>query len=464
MFTQQFFVEGLGCASYLIGCEAKGVAAVIDPDRHVQKYLDTARSRGLKITHIIETHLHADHVSGNTDLAARTGAEIYLHEASNAEFPHRSLHHEDVIELGNIRLKAIHTPGHTPESITLLVSDTTRAEEPWLALTGDTLFVGDIGRPDLVGVEAARGLASSMYDSLFTKILPLNDSLLIYPGHGAGSLCGKSIGAMRATTLGFERRYNPALSPRERGEFIDFAVSGLPEQPGNHKRIKAMNRKGPKPLGNVTEKPLSIQDAIPYFQRGAGLLDTRSKDAYIRAHIPGSVHLEADEQLSNRIGFVFPPDVPVVLLLEHPADYERVVYSLARVGYDNVVGYLAEGLDVWERMGLPLTAGDIKDVEPVELYQIMQNCAGNDCPVIVDVREPWEYRQGHVPGAMLIPLGELSLRWNELNPERPVAVICASGNRSQSAAALLGQKGFKTVYNISGGVGAWMYSGLALER
>jgi glyoxylase-like metal-dependent hydrolase (beta-lactamase superfamily II)/rhodanese-related sulfurtransferase len=464
MFTKQFFVEGLGCASYIVGCEAKGIAAVIDPDRKVQKYLDVAQSRGLTITHIIETHLHADHVSGNTDLAARTGADIYVHEASGAEYKHIPLKHDDVIELGNIRLRVLHTPGHTPESITLLVSDTTRAEEPWLALTGDTLFVGDMGRPDLVGVEAARGLASDMHKSLFEKILPLNDSLLIYPGHGAGSLCGKSIGAMRSTTLGFERRYNSALAPRERDEFVEFAVNGLPEQPGNHKRIKAMNRKGPKPLGNVEHQPLSIREAIPHFQRGTGLLDTRSKDAFIQAHIPGSVHLEADSQLSNRIGFVFPPDVPVILLLSDPSEYEQVVYSLARVGYDNVVGYLSEGLDLWEKMGLPIAAGDIQDVEPTELHQILQNCTNGDCPVVVDVREAWEYRQGHVPGAVLIPLGQLSARVNELDPEKPVAVICASGNRSQSAAALLGQKGFKTVYNVSGGTSAWMYSGLALER
>jgi len=463
MFTQQFFVEGLGCASYIVGCEAKGIAAVIDPDRNVQKYLDTAQSRGLKITHIIETHLHADHVSGNTDLAARTGADIYVHEASGAEYTHKQLKHNDLIELGNIRLNALHTPGHTPESITLLVTDTTRAEEPWLALTGDTLFVGDIGRPDLVGAEAARGLAENMYESLFEKLLPLNDSLLIYPGHGAGSLCGKSIGAMRSTTLGFERRYNSALAPRERDEFVNFATCGLPEQPGNHKRIKDMNRMGPKPLGNVDDHPLNIRDAIPFFQRGAGLLDTRSKDAYVRSHIPGSVHLEADDQLSNRIGFVFPPDAPIILLLEDPSEYEQVVYSLARVGYDNVLGYLAEGLDVWEKMGLPVTAGDIKDVEPAELHRILQNCTDGDCPAIVDVREPWEFRQGHVPGARLIPLGQLSSRVKELDPEKPVAVICASGNRSQSAAALLGQKGFKTVYNVSGGTGAWKYSGLELE-
>ena len=364
MYSQQFFIDGLGCASYIVGCEAKGVAAIVDPDRDIQKYLDAASSRSLTITHIIETHLHADHVSGNSDLSARTGAKIYVHEASGAEFPHEVVRGGDVLELGNLRLTVLHTPGHTPESITLLVTDTTRSDQPWLALTGDTLFVGDMGRPDLVGAEAANGLASDMYHTMFEKILPLNDGLLIYPGHGAGSLCGKSIGSMRSTTLGFERISNPALAPRSKEEFVQYAVSDLPEQPGNHTRIKAMNRKGVKALGVIESKPLSIQEAVPFFQRGAGLLDTRSKEAYVQAHIPGSVHLEANDQLSNRIGFVFPPDAPMILLLENPADYERVVYSLARVGYENVVGYLAEGLDVWESMGLPLAAGDVKDIEP----------------------------------------------------------------------------------------------------
>jgi hydroxyacylglutathione hydrolase len=461
MFTQQFFIDGLACASYLVGCETQGIAAVVDPDRDVRKYLEAAEGRGLKITHIFETHLHADHVSGNTELAARTGAEAYLHKASGAQFPHKSLSDGDVIELGNVRIRVVHTPGHTPESITLLISDMTRAEEPWLALTGDTLFVGDIGRPDLVSAEAARGLANDMYSTIFEKLLPLNDNLMIYPGHGAGSLCGKSIGAMRSTTLGFERKYNPALSPREREQFVEFDISDLPEQPGNHRRIKFINRQGPRPLGELVNLPLSIQDAIPHFQNGAGLLDTRPKADYVQAHIPGSVHLEADDQLSSRVGFVFPPDVPIILLLTDSSNYERVVYSLARVGYDNVIGFLAEGLEPWEKMGLPLTAGDVRDVEPVELHQMLQ---GREGPVVVDVREPWEYQKGHVPGALLIPLGQLSSRLGELDPEKPVAVICQSGSRSQSAAALLGQRGFKTIYNVSGGTSAWKHSGLELER
>lgn len=463
MYIQQFFIDGLGCASYLVGCEAAGMAAVVDPDRDTQKYLDAALERGLTITHIIETHLHADHVSGNTDLAQRTGAAIYLHEAAGAEFEHQIVKDGDVITLGNVRLHVRHTPGHTPESITLLVADITRSEQPWIALTGDTLFVGDVGRPDLVGIEAARELAGHMHDTIQHQLLPLNDGILVYPGHGAGSLCGKSIGSVRVSTIGFERLNNPALTPREREAFVEYATSDLPEQPGNHKRIKQINRRGPRPLGDISPRPLTVQEAVRHFRQGAALLDMRSKTDYKAEHIPGSVHLEADDQLSNRVGFVLPPDLPVVLMLADVADYRRVVYALARVGYDSIIGYLADGLATWKAMGLPVTAGDVRDIEPLELNDLLQNGNGSR-PVVIDVRETWEYAQGHVPGALLIPLGDLSRRVDELDPATPTAVICATGSRSQSAAALLGQKGFETIYNILGGTLGWMQSGLPLER
>jgi glyoxylase-like metal-dependent hydrolase (beta-lactamase superfamily II)/rhodanese-related sulfurtransferase len=463
MYLEQYFIEGLGCASYIVGCEGAGIAAVIDPDRDVQKYLDTAAARGLTITHIIETHLHADHVSGNTDLADRTGADIYVHESAGAGFEHKTVREGDTLKLGNVLITVRHTPGHTPESITLLITDKTRADEPWMALTGDTLFVGDIGRPDLVGIEAARELAGQMHHTLETEILPLPDSVMVYPGHGAGSLCGKSIGAVRSTTIGFERRFNPALAPRRHDEFVEYAVSDLPEQPGNHSRIKQMNRRGPRPLGDVTPRPITIQESIRHFQQGAALLDLRSKEAFKALHVPGSVHMEADDQLSNRVGFVLPPELPIILLLADPADYRPVVYSLARVGYDTIVGYLTEGLDVWEAYGLPVTSGDVQDIDAVELDKLLKSGNG-DAPLVIDVREPWEFAQGRVPGAMLMPLGDLSARISEIDPATAVAVICATGSRSQSAAALFGQKGFETVYNVVGGTMRWMQSGLPLER
>lgn len=427
MFFQQFCVEGLGCASYLVGCEDKGVAAVVDPDRNVRPYLDVAKSRGLKITHVIETHLHADHVSGNTDLAQQTGADIYLHEAAHAEFPHQTLKDGDTLQIGNVQLVARHTPGHTPESITLFVIDQTRGADPWMALTGDTLFVGDVGRPDLVGAEAAQELSGNLYDSLFTALLSQDDGLLIYPGHGAGSLCGRSIGSVRSSSLGFEWRHNPALAMRDRTSFIEYMTTNLPEQPANHKRIKTMNRQGPPPLGLIEPLPLSIQDAIGHFQRGAALLDIRSKAEYVRAHVPGSVHLEADDQLSSRIGFVLPPHLPIILLAESEADYRQVVLNLARVGYDRVVGYLDGGMDAWERAGLPITGGDIEDIEPSELHRMLSN---GSRPIVVDVREPWEYAQARIPGSKLISLGELNARIKELDPQQPVAVVCDTGSRS----------------------------------
>jgi hydroxyacylglutathione hydrolase len=461
MYLEQFFIDGLGCASYLVGCEGAGVAAVIDPDRDIQKYLDAAGKRGMRITHIIETHLHADHVSGNTDLAAQTDAAIYVHEAAQAEFPHQTLKGGDSITLGNVELRVRFTPGHTPESITVLVVDKTRADEPWMALTGDTLFVGDAGRPDLVGIEAARDLAGHMHNTLHNEYLTLADGVMILPGHGAGSLCGKSIGSVLSSTIGFERHHNPALQVHDREAYIQFATADLPEQPGNHKRIKQINRQGPRYLGEVTARPIRVQDAVTHFRRGAVLLDTRLKTAYKAKHIPGSVHLQADDQLSNRVGFILPPDTPIILLLADVSDYRRVVYSLARVGYDNIAGYLADSLETWEALGLPTTSGDVRDIEPQELNTLLER---GPRPVVVDVRESWEYTQGHIPGARLISLGELTRRVNELDPHEPVAVICASGTRSQSAAALLGQKGFETVYNVIGGTFNWIQHGLPIER
>lgn len=463
MYVQQFFTNGLGCASYLIGCEAEGVAAVIDPDQNVQQYLEAAAERGLRISHIIETHLHADHVSGNIDLAQRTGAEVYLHEAAGAEFEHRPTRDGDMLALGNIRLTVVHTPGHTPESISLLVSDLTRSEEPWMLFSGDTLFVGDIGRPDLTGQNASHALAGQLYSSIFDKIMPMADSLLIYPGHGAGSLCGRGIGSVRSTTLGYEKQTNPAMQERSKDDFVHYMTHDLPEQPGNHQRIKAVNKRGPLPLGDIRPQPLTIMEALPHFRRGAALLDTRSKEQYVTLHAPGSVHLPNDEQLSNRIGFVLSPDVPVVLLLASPEEYAEVVLRLARVGYTNVVGYLSEGITGWQQAGLPVASGDIRDLPPGELHHLLVNGNGSR-PVVLDVREPWEYDRGHVPEAVLIPLGQLSRRVSELDPSRPVAVICATGNRSQSAAALLAQKGFETIYNVTSGMMGWQMAGLEMSR
>jgi rhodanese-related sulfurtransferase len=304
-------------------------------------------------------------------------------------------------------------------------------------------------------------LASDLHNSLFDGLLHLDDGVLIYPGHGAGSLCGRAIGSMRSTTMGYERKSNPALLVQEKDAFVEYMTHELPEQPGNHKRIKALNRLGPKPMGEIEPTPLSVLEAIPYFQKGAALLDTRPKADFVEQHVPGSVHLEADDQLANRIGFILPPDVPIVLLLENEASYREVALSLHRVGYEKILGYLWEGLEGWVAAGLPVSSGDVEDIDSVELQKMLNN--GNGL-VLVDVREPWEYNQGHIPQALSIPLGDLARRTAELDTSRPVAVICATGNRSQSAAAVLGQRGFTKVYNVQHGMMGWQREGFPVSR
>ncbi len=462
MQIKQFFIDGLGCESYLVSSEAEGVAAVVDPDRDVALYLEEAGVRGLTITHIIETHLHADHVSGNTDLAARTGAAVYVHEAVKAGFAHQALKHGDVLTLGEVRIEVLATPGHTPDSVSLLLTDTTKPEPPML-LSGDTLFVGDVGRPDLVGADAAREMAGHLHDSLFQKVLTLDDATLVYPGHGAGSLCGRSLSAERSTILGVERETNPALKFTDKDAFIADLTTNLPEQPGNHRAIKQINRAGPTPLGEIAPSPLRMQDAIAALQRGAALLDTRPKDQYAALHVPGGVYLPANDQLSNRIGLLLPPEARIVLIVEDEAAYRRVVLSLARVGYENVAGYIDGGIEAWESNGLPTVQGDVEDITAAQLHDMMSNGAGENL-LVLDVREPWEYAQARVPAARLMPLGSLAAQIATLDPEQPVALICASGSRSLSAAALLGKQGFKKMYNVVGGTDAWRRAGYPTER
>jgi hydroxyacylglutathione hydrolase len=459
MFFHQFFVEGLGCASYLIGCESQGVAAVIDPQRNVTGYLEHATRRGMKITHIIETHLHADHVSGNTELAARTGGRIYLHAACRAEFPHQPLLDGEIIQVGRINIQVLHTPGHTPDSILLLVSDTSRSPEPWLALTGDLLFVGDAGRPDLLGVKATRDLAGQLYTSLFEKIVPLNDGLLVYPGHGVGSLCGRSLGSVLSSSLGYEKRNNPALAIQGQPAFIEFMLHNLPEQPANHQRIKTINRRGAGILGQINPAQITLPEAIQLMHKGASILDTRSKEAYLHAHIPGSIHIPANEHLSNQVAYVLSPDLPAILLLESESSYAEVIYSLARVGYENVAGYLQGSIQSWQAAGLPVESDGIQDLMAAELNRKLSR---GEPLAVVDVREGWEFAQGHIREALHHPLGQFFDTEIRVDPHQAVAIICAIGNRSQVAATLLWKTGYTKVYNVLDGIAGWQNAGLDL--
>lgn len=469
MVFRQFFLEGLGCLSYLIGCSQTGVCVVVDPQRDVDGYLQVAQSYGLRITHIFETHLHADHVSGNRELAARTGAMIYLPAQARASFEHQPLNDGDEVTIGTVTLRAIHTPGHTPEHMCLAVIDRTRGPEPWFLLTGDCLFVGDVGRPDLLGEEEMRQLAGQMYQSLFSRLSELEDGLEVFPGHGAGSLCGRSLSAKLSTTLGFERRFNPALQPRSRQEFIAWLTHDLPPQPANVPYIKQINRQGPPILGELYRpKPLTAQAVRDLLRGGESrpvILDVRSPAEFAAGHLPGALNVPVSNgQFATRAGWFIPPDRPIVLIVGREAEAERAMRALARVGYDHVLGSLVNGIAAWRALGLPTAWLALWTPERLRSEALTRQ--GEPLPgiTIVDVRDPSEWQQGHIPGAVHIPLAELGQRAAELNPFRPTAVICASGTRSSTAASLLAARGFKHVANVMGGMEGWEAAGYPVVR
>lgn len=453
MYFEQYFIKGLGCMSYLIGCKATGEAVVIDPDRDITRYLDAAQRENLRITHILETHLHADHVSGNTALAQATGATIYVHANGHAKFPHHAVHDGDVLTLGNIWLRVRFTPGHTPESISLEVIDTTRSDEVWFVLTGDTLFVGDVGRPDLVGGGTARGLALDLHESLFHRLLELEDMVAVYPGHGAGSLCGKSIGDTRSTTIGFERRHNTALRPADRETFASHMTEHLPPQPGNFSVIKQVNIAGPAILtGKVTV--FSPAQAKQMLADGkTTILDLRPAEVRDQLALTGIPWLPPDEQVHNRVGFVVPVDHQVILLLGHPSQFAEFAAMLARVGYDHVLGFTVGSVSEWVKAGFVAEQNRPRQISPAQLDEML---AQPEPPLVVDVREAWEFEQGHVPDAVNVPLGSLLPRLSEFATGREVVVICEAGSRSLGGAAALDRVALHPAYSVEGGTAAWL--------
>ncbi len=461
MIIRQFYIDGPGCLSYLVGCEHHGLAIVIDPDRYVDPYIELADRLNLEIIGVVDTHLHTDHISGNRELANLTGAEIFLPEEAQATFDHSPIIAGDILEAGNVRLKVIPTPGHTPESISLLAWDETRGNTPFAIFTGDTLHVGDAGKPEGDTPEANETLARQLYHSVFHILGKLPESVIVYPGHATGGACGKGGGSIRLSTLGYERKTSPVFYLENEAAFVDYVTTQQPDRPANFYRVRNINRRGASLVGTVTPAPLSLKEAVHYLARGAAMIDTRPKAAFKAKHAHGAVHLELGHALSKRAGYVLYPEETIVLLLEHADAYEAAFWGLARVGYDNIVGYLEGGIEAWEAGGFPVTAGDVEDVSPTTAFEMLQN--GNQAQFI-DVREPWEYIQAHPPGARLIPLGELPQRLEELDPERPVVVICNSGNRSQTAAGILGQNGFQKVYNVLDGIIGWMEKGLPVEQ
>ena len=461
MYFKQFYLACLAHASYLIGSD--GEAAVVDPQRDVDEYIAAAEANDLKIKYVIETHLHADFVSGHQELAARTGAEIVFREQANASFPHRAVRDGEEIKLGRVVLRFIETPGHTPEGICVLVIDTEVSNEPQKILTGDTLFIGDVGRPDLAGGKGytPQMMAEMMYESLHEKILKLPDDLEVYPAHGAGSMCGRNMSNETSSTIGEQRKFNYALQPMTKEQFVSMMTADLQEAPAYFPRDAEINRAGARELSELSPPAaLSPQQVFEFRDEDHVLLDVRSAAEFGAGHVPGSINIGLGGQFAMWAGSLIPLNSSIVIVADAQEQIDESVVRLARVGIENVKGYLAGGMENWRRAGLPVDA-----IPQVSVNELKEKLAASEELQVVDVRRPAEYGNGHVPRALNAPLARLDRIAEELpfEKDKPTAVICAGGYRSSAAASLLEQLGFTNLLNVSGGTGAWINAGYTLE-
>lgn len=467
MYFKQFYLGCLAHASYLIGSE--GEAAVVDPQRDVDQYIDEAKAQGLKIKYVIETHLHADFVSGHRELAARTGAEIVFGAEAGAEFPHRAVRDGDEIHLGKVVLKVIETPGHTPESISVLVIDTEVSNEPQKILTGDTLFVGDVGRPDLAGGKGFTPpmMAAMMYDTLHGKLLQLQNEVEVYPAHGAGSMCGRNMSSETFSTIGEQRRTNYALQPMSKDEFVRMMTVDLPEAPAYFPLDAEINRTGAKELSQLSKLPELTPEQLRELMSQQTdssrytILDVRTAAEYGAGHIPGSVNIGLAGQFAIWAGTLIPIGAPIVIVSDSEAKALEAVTRLARVGHENVKGYLAGGVAAWNAAGFELAT--VPQITVTELNDQLNEATQLQ---VIDVRRAPEYAGGHVPQAITAPLQSLekTIAALPLDPAQPTAVICAGGYRSSAATSILEQHGFSNLLNVTGGTSAWVAAGLATAK
>ncbi len=454
MLIRQFVIEGLGHISALVADQARGVAAVIDPRRDVDIYVEDAARRGLTIRHVILTHFHADFVSGHLELAARCGATIHMGARAQAEFAFQAHRTGDEIDLGGVRLRVLETPGHTPESITLLLFEET-ASSPTAMFTGDTLFIGDVGRPDLlasVGVSAEE-LASMMYDSLHDKILPLPDATVVYPAHGAGSACGKNISADRSSTLGAQKASNWALQPMTRERFIGELTAAQPAAPAYFAFDADLNRRARATIDEVLDaslRPVPLAELLRLANAGAVVLDTRDPDDYAKQHLAGSTNIGLGGQYARWAGELLRSGQSIVLVAEPGRERESAT-RLARIGFDRVVGYLDGGPSAFaERPEL------LRSHPRIDAAELQRRLASKSPPHIVDVRAISEWQAGHVHGSQNEPLPELRELAKKIPRDRPLVVHCLGGYRSSIACSLLEQAGFEKLTDLEGGWNAWI--------
>jgi hydroxyacylglutathione hydrolase len=475
MFFQRFYDAKLSQASYMIGCQRTGDAVVVDPNRDVQQYIDAAAQEGLCVTHVTETHIHADFVSGARELAERTGAQLLLSDEGSPDWKYayatdagaRLLNHGDAFMVGNIRLEVMHTPGHTPEHISFVVTDTPAGAGPWGILTGDFVFVGDVGRPDLlekaVGVKGTMEAAARTLFHSLDRFRALPDHMQVWPGHGAGSACGKALGAVPSTTVGYEKLANWGVATTDETEFVRMVLAGQPEPPRYFAAMKRINKEGPRVLRGLPH-PTRLQartlDAL--LRDGEVVVDTRSAAEYAAGHVPGTLNIPLTGSFTTWAGWLLSYDRDVYLLVDDAGCSHCVhtaVRDLAMIGLDRVAGVF--GMDVlsaWTSSGRALAT--VAQTTPAEAAAMVARGEAT----VVDVRGSAEWEAGHLPGVPNVPVGYLAERMSELPTGLPLIVHCQGGSRSSIAASVLQARGVKHVMNLVGGYAAWEQAGLPTTR
>jgi hydroxyacylglutathione hydrolase len=453
MYFEQFYLGCLAHASYMLASE--GEAVVVDPQRDVELYLKAAEDHGVSVRHIFETHLHADFVSGHKELAARTGAKIYMGAQANASFPHVAVGEGFKLKFGKACIQVLGTPGHTAESICLVITDQEKSESPWAVLTGDTLFIGDVGRPDLSDKHTPAELAGMLYDNLHGKLLKLPDSVLVYPAHGAGSLCGKNMRAERSSTIGTERLTNYALQIQSREEFIQQLTSNLPVRPEYFLKDAEINRSGASALSDLPAlRAVPPAQLKTMLEQGEIALDVRPGDEFAAEHVPGSVNIALGGQFASWAGTVLGLAAHPVLIAGSEDQLAEARLRLARVGIEVLDGYLEGGLESWKQTGFP--TAKISQISVEDLNAGLKD--GN--LQVLDVRRESEWESAHIEGANWWPLDNFKVSPPEIDHDATIAVHCKGGYRSMIATSLLQRAGFKNVMNITGGFDAWLLAHL----
>jgi hydroxyacylglutathione hydrolase len=453
--------EGIAELSYLLGDDDEGIAAIFDPRPDVDVYVDMARDAGVAITHIFETHIHADLVSGSRELCARVkSAKIFVSHEGGAEyaFEHEKVNDGDRFTFGEVLVTARHTPGHTPEHMAYLIADMDHPDVPWGILTGDSLFVSSAGRPDLLGEKHTKQLAEQQFHTLRDFYLKMPDHVMIYPNHGAGSPCGADIGARVSSTIGYERKFNKFLQFDDVKKFTDYALASAPPVPKYYPVMKKVNAQGPEILGNLPRvqalPPNAFKEAID--NKAGVLVDVRSMLAFGAGHIPGALNLGGSPILSIWAGWMLDPDTPILLVLESESDLEKIVQLFIRTGYSKFAGYLVGGMRAWGAAGFPL-----ERIGQMSVHDLNERKSSLQ---VIDVRSPGEWKKGRVAGARHIFLPELRERMGELDREKPTAVYCGSGYRASIATSILKPEGFVELWNVPGSWEAWKKAKLPIEE